>query len=55
MPYRSFKDLPPFVKKYSKKEQKIWKSAFNSAYYQYNDEAKAFKIANSAVTKHREK
>jgi len=55
MPYASNADLPSWVKKYPKYEQDIWRKAFNSAYGQYKDEATAFKVANSAVKKYREK
>ena len=54
MPYDSNASLPSWVKKYSKHEQTIWRKAFNNAYKQYGgDEAKAFKVANSAVLKYR--
>ena len=54
MPYTNNNELPPHVKKLSKHFQNIWRNAFNSAYKQYDDEGKAFMVANSAIKKYRE-
>ena len=58
-PYKSLAELPPNVKKMSTEKQKIFRSAFNSAYrYQMSKgtaikgvEAYAFRVAYSAVRK----
>jgi len=55
MPYSSLKDLPSWVKKYPVHLQRIWFRVFNSAYAQYKNEATAFKVANSAVSKYKAK
>lgn len=49
MPYSSTKELPDAVKKLSKKAQRAFKSAFNSALKQGKSEQQAFKIAWSAA------
>ena len=54
MPYRRIDELPPPVKNnLPRHAQKIFKDAFNNAYKTYHgeDEARAFKIAWSAVKK----
>jgi len=48
MPYSKKSDLPDWVQKMPSGAQSIWKSAFNNAYKEY-DEEKAFKVATSAV------
>ncbi len=56
MPYQSKSELPSWVKKYSEKEQEIWRRAFNNAYYQYGkSESKAFKVANAVVKNYKNK
>lgn len=51
MPYSSVDDLPPAVKKRltSSKKQRQWMHVFNSAHEKYDDEARAFRIANGTV------
>ena len=52
MPFSSPSDAikdHPNLKKYSKKAQKAWVEAFNSAYKQYDDEGKAFATAYSVA------
>jgi ChaB. len=49
MPYNTISELPPAVKKLSEHEQKVWLSAFNSAFKQSQNEEQAFKIAWAAV------
>jgi cation transport regulator len=49
MPYASVNDLPPEVKKLPENAQRIFMSAFNSAFKKYRTDEKAFKIAWSAV------
>lgn len=49
MPYTSKKPLPDGVIKLPLKAQKIWVSAFNSAFKEYKDEQKAFGTAWAAV------
>ena len=49
MPYSKKSDLPDWVQKMPSGAQSIWKSAFNNAYKEYDDEEKAFKVATSAV------
>ena len=52
MPYKNLEDLPEEVKKLPTKAQKVFMSAFNSAYKEYDgDEEKAFAVAWSAVKK----
>jgi cation transport regulator ChaB len=54
MPYNKISELPPAVKKLTPQEQKVWLSAFNSAFKQSQNEEQAFKIAWSAVEKLKE-
>jgi cation transport regulator ChaB len=55
MPYTNESELPPFVKKLPSNLKRIWMSAFNAAYKEYNgDEGKSFATANAAVKKYRE-
>ena len=49
MPYSSNSELPPGVKALPKHGQDIYRAAFNSAYDQYKDEAKAHATAWAAV------
>jgi len=59
MPYVSIEDLPdPVRNSLPSHAQEIFKEAFNSAYYEYEDEAdevRAFKIAWGAVKRTYEK
>ena len=43
--------LPDNIKKLPKHAQEIWLATFNNAFKQYNDESKAFAVANAAVKK----
>jgi len=54
MPYNKISELPPAVKKLTEHKQKVWLSAFNSAFKQSQNEEQAFKIAWSAVEKLKE-
>ena len=54
MPYNKISELPPAVKKLSEHKQKVWLSAFNSAFKQSQNEEQAFKIAWAAVEKLKE-
>lgn len=54
MPYSSVSELPPAVKKLSEHKQKVWLSAFNSAFKQSQNEEQAFKVAWAAVEKLKE-
>ena len=62
MPYASVKQLPPHVKKYTAKVQRMWMAVFNSTYIKVFKETKskksadtrAFKSANSIVKKNME-
>lgn len=54
MPYNKISELPPAVKKLTPQEQKVWLSAFNSAFKQSQNEEQAFKIAWAAVEKLKE-
>lgn len=49
MPYSSIEDLPKGVEGLPKHAKEIYKSAFNVAYEKYKDDARASKIAWSAV------
>lgn len=49
MPYSSWKDAPPHVKKRGKQAAERWVAAWNGAFEKYNDEQKAFAIANSVI------
>lgn len=51
MPYRSLSELPDWVQRMPKHAQEIYRSAFNSALEQYDDEAMAARIAIDAVKK----
>lgn len=51
MPYTSIADLPSGVRKLPKHAQEIYRSAFNSALKQYNDEGLAAQTAWSQVKK----
>jgi cation transport regulator len=51
-PYKTNKDLPPAVKKYSSHAQSIFRNAFNNALKQYNNESTAFKVAWNAMKKY---
>lgn len=52
MPYSSVSDLPAGVKKkYTSKQQRAFRTAFNSAVKQGKSEAQAFKIAHRAAQK----
>lgn len=55
MPYASNAELPTHIRKLSKNLQDIWRKSFNSAYKQYNDESKAFAIANAVMNRYKEK
>jgi len=55
MPYASNSELPKYLQKYSKKLKDLWRGVFNSAYTKYQDEAKAFTIANGTIKKQMEK
>ena len=54
MPYNKISELPPAVKKLTEHKQKVWLSAFNSAFKQSQNEERAFKIAWAAVEKLKE-
>ena len=54
MPYNKISELPPAVKKLTEHKQKVWLSAFNSAFKQSQNEEQAFKIAWAAVEKLKE-
>ena len=54
MPYNTISELPPAVKKLTEHKQKVWLSAFNSAFKQSQNEEQAFKIAWAAVEKLKE-
>ena len=54
MPYNKISELPPEVKKLTEHKQKVWLSAFNSAFKQSQNEEQAFKIAWAAVEKLKE-
>ena len=55
-PYNDLESLPKAVKKYPKKAQEIWKSAFNAAMEEKpNDEAYCFRVAWSALQKYMKK
>lgn len=49
MPYNDVKELPDEVSKLPAHAKQIWMKAFNSAYSQYKEDDKAFKVAWSAV------
>lgn len=48
-PYKTNKDLPPAVKKYSSHAQTIFRNAFNAALEHYKNEQTAFKVAWTAL------
>ena len=54
MPYNKISELPPAVKKLTEHKQKVWLSAFNSAFKQSQNEEQAFKVAWAAVEKLKE-
>jgi cation transport regulator ChaB len=54
MPYSSINELPDYIRKYSKKLQKIFLNVFNNAYKQYGDESKAFAVANGVIKRYKE-
>jgi len=63
MPYSSVAKLPPRIKKYPAKIQRMWMKVFNSRYTKVlkdgesikDAEAKAFTMANGIVKKNIEK
>lgn len=50
MPYNSLADLPPYVKRRSKKEQAKWMSVWNDEFKNSGNETEAFKRANGALS-----
>ena len=51
MPYDNIKSLPANLKKYSETVRRQWLYVFNTTYSKTNDEARAFKAANSVLKK----
>ena len=51
MPYKSVKEIPEYVKKYSVKIQRQWMHVFNSTYDRTKDEKRAFMASNSVLKK----
>jgi hypothetical protein len=49
MPYNSWSDAPPHVKKRGRKKAEQWVAVWNSAYDRTKEEAKAFAAANSSI------
>ena len=51
MPYTNIKELPPYLKKYSEVVRRQWMHVWASVYNSTNDEARAFRAANSILKK----
>ena len=51
MPYTDISQLPDYVKKYSETKQKQFLHVFNTIYNNTKNEARAFKGANSILSK----
>ena len=49
MPYASVDDLPPHIKKYSRKVKSQWRHVFNTVYAKTGSEARAFRAGNSVL------
>lgn len=49
MPYNSVDEVPAYVKKKGNKKARQWMHVFNSAMDKYDDEERAFKMANGTV------
>lgn len=50
-PYQSLSDLPAYIKKKPKKQQRQWRSVFNSIMADGGSESRAFAGANAAIGK----
>ena len=50
-PYQSLSDLPPYIKKKPKKQQRQWRAVFNSIMAEHGSESRAFAGANAAIGK----
>ena len=51
MPYSTVDDLPQHIKKYGVKTARQWMHVFNTVYSTTNNEARAFRAANSTLKK----
>lgn len=48
-PYQRLSELPAYIKKKPKPQQRQWRAVFNSAMAQYGDEGRAFAAANGVI------
>ena len=55
MPYSSISEVPKWVRDRGEKKARQWMHIFNSVYKQTGDEGRAFRAANAAIGKKKEK
>lgn len=48
-PYQRLSELPPYIKKKPKQQQRQWRAVFNSIMASHGDEGRAFAGANAVI------
>jgi len=51
MPFKSVKELPKYLNKYSPKIRRQWMYVFNTVYAKTRSESRSFRAANSVLKK----